>query len=89
MHLDAAFLMKRRDGFEIITGCSFYQHWASPVPVHALECHHVTQVQCGRWHTTLALMSRGYVFTWLCAEADRLGIGKSMVKSLSVPYLVE
>jgi alpha-tubulin suppressor-like RCC1 family protein len=60
----------------------------SPALVQALEGKHITQVQCGSFHS-MALTSSGYVFTWGNAEDGQLGHGKSKLKWCSIPCLVE
>jgi hypothetical protein len=60
----------------------------SPALVKALQGRHITQVQCGVYHT-MALTSSGYVFTWGSAGNGRLGQGKSSKLRLSIPCLVE
>ena len=56
--------------------------------VNALDGKHITQVQCGSYHTIMALTSSGYVFTWDYSGNGRLGHGKSKLW-LSIPCLVE
>jgi alpha-tubulin suppressor-like RCC1 family protein len=63
----------------------------SPTLVQALEGKHITQVQCGRYHT-MALTSSGYVFTWGDAYYGVLGHDGSDLKFgeyCSIPCLVE
>ena len=60
----------------------------SPALVQALEGKHITQVQCGQYHT-MALTSSGYVFTWGSTKHGQLGHGKSKVKYISRPCLIE
>jgi hypothetical protein len=59
----------------------------SPAIVRALVGRHITQVQCGGYHT-IALTSSGYVFKWGRAK-DCLGHGKSKLECFSIPFLVE
>ena len=64
---------------------------SSPALVKSLEGKHITQVQCGRGHHTMALASSGYVFTWGSAKRGQLGHGnnKSKLLDLTIPCLVE
>ena len=59
-----------------------------PALVQALKGKHITQVQCGEFHT-MALTSSGYVFTWGHVADGRLGHGKLDLQCLSIPCLVE
>ena len=60
-----------------------------PVLVKALKGKHITQVQCGMYHNSMALTSSGYVFTWGAGASGLLGRGKSNLRDLSIPCLVE
>jgi alpha-tubulin suppressor-like RCC1 family protein len=60
----------------------------SPALVHALVGKHITQVQCGDYHT-MALTSSGYVFIWgLVGEDGALGHDHNS-NFFSFPFLVE
>ena len=60
----------------------------SPTLVKALEGKHITQVQCGSYHT-MALTSSGYVFTWGYWGEVGHGNIKLKRKYLTIPCLVE
>ena len=59
---------------------------SSPTLVLALEGKHITQIECGDFHTT-ALTSSGFVFTWGCGEIGYEG-QMQQGKRFSVPHLV-
>ena len=66
------------------------EHKTSPGLVLALEGYHISQIQCGFFHS-MALTSSGYVFTWGKGRGTTscLGHGESKLKYITIPRLVE